>query len=66
MLKKSASSVLASFRPSTYPNVYASGLHSLRPCWTTFLSIPRECSLVALHVRTIEGFAYKNSFPLAC
>ena len=32
MLKKSASFVLASFRPSTYPRGYASALHSLRPC----------------------------------
>jgi len=39
MLKKLASIVLASFRPSTYRRGYASGLHSLRPCWTTFLSI---------------------------
>jgi hypothetical protein len=39
MLKKLASCVLASFRPSTYPRGYASGLHSLRPCWTNFLSI---------------------------
>jgi hypothetical protein len=39
MLKKSASVVLASFRPSTYPRGYASALHSLRPCWTAFLSI---------------------------
>ena len=39
MLKKSASNVLASFRPSTYPRGYASALHSLRPCWTAFLSI---------------------------
>jgi hypothetical protein len=39
MLKKSSSVVLASFRPSTYPKGYASGLHSLRPCWTDFLSI---------------------------
>ena len=41
MLKKSASGVLASFRSSTYPRGYASGLHSLRPCWTAFLSILR-------------------------
>ena len=32
MLKKLASFVLASFRPSTYPRGYASGLRSLRPC----------------------------------
>ena len=42
MLKKSASIVLVSFRPSTYPKGYASGLHSLRPCWTNFLSILRN------------------------
>jgi len=41
MLKKSASGVLASFRPSTYLRGYASGLHSLRPCWANFLSILR-------------------------
>jgi hypothetical protein len=63
MLKKSASGVLASFRPSTgtrpphhsaartdlvllirrtvRPRGYASALHSLRPCWTDFLSILR-------------------------
>ena len=34
--------VLVSFRPSTYPKGYASGLHSLRPCWTNFLSILRN------------------------
>ena len=39
MLKKSASIVLVSFRPSTYLRWYASGPHSLRPCWTDFLSI---------------------------
>ena len=44
MLKKSASGVLASFRPSTYPRGYASALHSLWPCWTAFLSIPKKCS----------------------
>src|SRR6267378_4116047 len=42
MLKKSASIVLASFRSSTYPRGYASGLHSLRPCWTAFLSLLRD------------------------
>ena len=34
-------SVLASFRSSLYSRGYASGLHSLRPCWTAFLSILR-------------------------
>jgi len=52
MLKKSASIVLASFRSSTYPRGYASGLHSLRSCWTAILSIlqnilllPNTCGL---------------------
>src|SRR5207344_3532021 len=62
MLKKSASFVLASFRPSTYPRGYASGLHSLRPCWTACLSILGERSPVVPHVRTIEVLAYQNSF----
>ena len=48
MLKKSASIVLASFRSSTYPRGYASGLHSLRPCWTAFLSILRADSSLLL------------------
>jgi len=42
MLKQTASVVLASFRPSTYPRGYASALHSLRPCWTACLSILRD------------------------
>jgi len=49
MLKKSASGVLASFRPSTYPRGYASALHSLRPCWTNFLSILLGLSRCATH-----------------
>src|SRR5437879_6777812 len=57
MRKKSASFVLASFRPSTYPRGYASALHSLRPCWTAFLSSLWECSPVVLHVRTLEVLA---------
>ena len=39
MLKNPASFVLASFRSSTYPRGYASGLRSLRPRWTGFLNI---------------------------
>jgi len=66
MLKKSASSVLASFRPSTYPRGYASALHSLRPCWTVFLSILWECSPVVSYLQTIEVFACHNSFSAAC
>jgi hypothetical protein len=66
MLKKSASSVLVSFRPSTYPRGYASALHSLRPCWTAFLSILQGCFPLVPHVRTSEVFACRNSFSAAC
>ncbi|THI89395.1 MAG: hypothetical protein CAF41_005230 [Nitrospira sp. CG24A] len=45
MLKKAASGVFASFRPSTYPRGYASDLHLLRPSWTAFLSVLRDNSL---------------------
>src|ERR1700675_4869412 len=87
MLKKSASVVLASFRPSTgtrpphhsaartdlvllirrtvRPKGYASDLHSLRPCWTGFLSILWECSSVVPLVQTIEALVCRNSFPAA-
>ena len=42
MLKRASSCVLASFRSSTYPRGYASGLHSLRPCRTALLNILGE------------------------
>ena len=54
MLKRPASFVLASFRPSTYPRGYASGPHSLRPCWTAFLSTLRAIGFPACH---------NNGFP---
>jgi hypothetical protein len=57
MLKKPASFVLASLRHSTYPRGYASGLRSLRPRWTAFLSILLGvplCSYVA--VRPMDIF----------
>ncbi len=63
MLKKSASSVLASFRSSTYPRGYASALHSLRPCWTVFLSILWECSPVVSYLQTIEVLRARIVFP---
>jgi len=89
MLKKSASIVLASFRPSTcrlrfsevvstgggfpFAKIHcmgdrptrsavctSSGLHSLRPCWTAFLSIlhgilllPWMCKQLNFHCATI-------------
>ena len=39
MLKQSASVVLASLRPSTYPRGYDSALRSLWPCWADCLTI---------------------------
>jgi hypothetical protein len=33
---------------------HASALHSLRPCWTAFLSILRGCSVLAPTVQIIE------------
>jgi len=66
LLKKSASSVLTSFRPSTYPEEYASGLHSLRPCWTAFLSSLRDRAHVALAVRTFDVRACQHSFSADC
>src|SRR5512141_1530520 len=62
MLKKSASVVLASFRPSTYPRGYASGLHSLRPCWTTFLSLLQECSAGVPHEDIFEMLVSRDGF----
>ena len=63
MLKNSASIVLASFRPSTYPRGYASALHSLRPCWTAFLSILRRCFPLAPAVQIIEALLAEMVFP---
>ena len=56
MLKKSASFVLASFRSSTYPRGYASGLHSLRPRWTAFLSILRTILVLSLFRKSHSEF----------
>ena len=53
MVKQAASCVLASFRPSTYPRGYASVLHSLRPCWTTRLTILQ--TLIVVMLTSISG-----------
>jgi hypothetical protein len=66
MLKKSASSVLASFRPSTYPKGYASVLHSLRPCWTVFLSILRSIPPLSQTLGPVKILACHNNFSVAC
>ena len=81
MLKKSTSSVLASFRGSTYGTEYDSPLRLPRPClrrgvsWhagagrvrlVAFLSILLECFSVVPHERTIEALTCQNSFSAAC
>src|ERR1700704_1015180 len=60
MLKKPASIVLASLRSSTYPRGYASGLHSLRPCWTDFLSLLQEGSAGVPHEHIFEMFVCRD------
>jgi hypothetical protein len=65
MLKKSASSVLDSSKSSTYPEGTPPVSTRLRPCWTNFLIILRECSPVRPYIRAIEGLMYKNSFHSA-
>jgi hypothetical protein len=86
MLKKSAISVLTSFRRSTLRRSFSevrnaggafpfakthckgerptrsavctsSALHSLRPCWTAFLSILQGCFPILPHVRNSEVLA---------
>ena len=49
--------VVLLIRRTVRPGGYASDLHSLRPCWTVFLSILRECSLDMSHSLTIEILA---------
>ena len=63
LLTKSASGVLASFRSSTYPRGYASGLHSLRPCCTAFLNSLRAIQL--LSVRTDLASLLESSSSLS-
>jgi hypothetical protein len=66
MLKKSTSGVLASFRPSTYPRGYAADLHSLWPCWTSFLSILRGCSALGPDVQDIEVLPCRTGYSVFC
>jgi hypothetical protein len=65
MLKKSASVVLASFRPSTYPRGYASVLHSLRPCWRNFLNILQSGFLFVGAVLFGDIQMYRHGFSIA-
>ena len=53
-------------RPTRSAVCTSSALHSLRPCWTVFLSILRECSLVLCDILPIEDRPHYNSFSEAC
>ena len=86
MLEKTASSVLASFRPSTgtrpphhsaartnlvllirrtvRPGGYASAPHSLRPCWTAFLSILHGAFLLPQTYRPMKFWRAHTVFQL--
>jgi len=57
MLKMSASFVLASLRGSTYGTEYDSPLRSLRPRWTTILSILRAVLAPAPFVKSQRGLS---------
>jgi hypothetical protein len=48
------------------PRGYASGLHSLRPCWTAFLSILREYFSVVLYGQTFRNFSHQHYFLASC
>jgi hypothetical protein len=61
MLKKSASSVLASLRGSTYRSArFASSLAA------ALLDGLFEHPVIVPYMQTIEALAYPNSFPAAC
>ncbi len=66
LLKKSASSVLTSFRPSTYPEGTPRAFTRCGPCWTPFLSSLRNRAHVALAVRTFDVRACQHSFSADC
>jgi hypothetical protein len=48
-------------RRTVRPRGYASGLHSLRPCWTAFLSILQGCSALSPDVRVTEILSCSNA-----
>ena len=65
MLKKSSRSVLASFRPSTYPKGTPSDPHSLRPCWRSFLNILQDGVLFVRGVLFCDTSSIKMGFTFA-
>jgi len=65
MLKKSASFVLASFRPSTYPRGYASGPSLAAALLDELFEHPGWSSPVVPNVTTSELLESPHSFPQA-
>src|SRR6476646_2454560 len=55
--------VVLLIRRTVRPRGYASGLHSLRPCWTAILSIPQEASTVVQYLPTVEFSRAHRVFP---
>jgi hypothetical protein len=53
-------------RRTVRPRGYASTLHSLWPCRTACLSIPREGAPVVPHVGAIEVLLCQNHFSVVC
>jgi len=51
--------------PQRTPEGTPPGLHSLRPCRTTFSSILREGFPVVPNVRAIEVLLFQNGFSVA-
>ncbi len=52
--------------PQRTPEGTPPGLHSLRPCWTAFLSILREGFPVVPNVQAMEVLLCQNGFSAAC
>jgi hypothetical protein len=47
-------------RPTRSAVCTSSALHSLRPCWTNFLSLLRECAPLVLDVQVFEGLLCRS------
>jgi hypothetical protein len=53
-------------RRTVRPRGYAATLHSLRPCRTACMSIPRERAPVVPHVGAIEVLLCQKDFSVVC
>jgi hypothetical protein len=52
--------------PQRTPEGTLPGFHSLRPCWTTLLSILREGFTVVPNARASEVLLFNNGYFVAC